>query len=48
MTTFVALDFETADHGHDSACSVGLIRVEGDRIVTSFYKLVLCHSLILG
>ena len=30
---FVALDFETADHGPDSACAVGLVRVEGGRIV---------------
>lgn len=29
---FVALDFETADQGRDSACSVGVVRVEGDRI----------------
>jgi DNA polymerase-3 subunit epsilon len=31
--TFVAIDFETADRGLDSACSVGLVRVEGGRIV---------------
>lgn len=31
--TFVGLDFETADHGIDSACAVGLVRVEGDRII---------------
>ena len=30
---FVAIDFETADHGADSACSVGLVRVEGREIV---------------
>ena len=30
---FVAIDFETADHGPDSACAVGLVRVEGLRIV---------------
>lgn len=30
---FVALDFETADSGRDSACAVGLVRVEGGRIV---------------
>ncbi len=30
---FVAIDFETADHGADSACAVGLVRVEGARIV---------------
>lgn len=31
--TFVAIDFETADHGPDSACAVGLVRVEGLRVV---------------
>ena len=26
--TFVALDFETADYGRDSACALALVRVE--------------------
>ncbi len=30
---FAAIDFETADHGPDSACAVGLVRVEGLRVV---------------
>jgi DNA polymerase-3 subunit epsilon len=30
---FVAIDFETADYGRDSACAVALVRVEGQRIV---------------
>lgn len=30
---FVAIDFETADHGLDSACAVGLVRVEGLQVV---------------
>ena len=30
---FVAIDFETADHGPDSACAVGLVRVEGLEVV---------------
>jgi DNA polymerase III subunit epsilon len=30
---FVAIDFETADFGADSACAVGLVRVEAGRIV---------------
>lgn len=30
---FVAVDFETADHGPDSACAVGLVRVEDYRVV---------------
>lgn len=30
---FVAIDFETADYHPDSACAVGLVRVEGMQIV---------------
>jgi DNA polymerase-3 subunit epsilon len=30
---FVALDFETADFGADSACAIGIVRVEGLKIV---------------
>ncbi|MCX5787456.1 MAG: 3'-5' exonuclease [Elusimicrobia bacterium] len=30
---FVAIDFETADYGADSACAVALVRVEEGRIV---------------
>lgn len=30
---FVAIDFETADDGPDSACAVALVRVEGTTIV---------------
>ncbi len=26
--TFVAIDFETADYGHDSACALALVRLE--------------------
>lgn len=32
MTTFVALDFETANHYRDSACAIGLVRVEDSQI----------------
>jgi DNA polymerase-3 subunit epsilon len=31
--TFVAIDFETADHGADSACAIGMVRVEHGRII---------------
>ena len=31
--TFVALDFETADYGRDSACALALVRVEAGVIV---------------
>lgn len=30
---FVAIDFETADYGRDSACAVALVRVENSQIV---------------
>jgi DNA polymerase-3 subunit epsilon len=32
-SAFVAIDFETADHGPDSACSLGLVRVETGQVV---------------
>ena len=38
--TFVALDFETADYSRDSACALGLVRVENHRIVRRTYHLI--------
>jgi DNA polymerase-3 subunit epsilon len=38
--TFVALDFETADYSPDSACALGLVRVENHRIVERTYSLI--------
>jgi DNA polymerase III subunit epsilon len=38
--TFVAVDFETADHGPDSACAVGLVRVSGGTIVKRKHYLI--------
>ena len=32
MLTFVALDFETASFARDSACEIGLVRVEDGRV----------------
>jgi DNA polymerase-3 subunit epsilon len=32
---FLAIDFETADYQPDSACAVGLVRVESGKIVTT-------------
>jgi DNA polymerase-3 subunit epsilon len=40
MVRFVALDFETADGGSDSACAVGLAVVEGTRVVDVLYRLI--------
>lgn len=37
---FVALDFETADSGPDSACSIALIRVENHAIVHREHRLI--------
>jgi DNA polymerase-3 subunit epsilon len=38
--TFVAIDFETADHGPDSACAVGLVRVEDGRVARRVRQLI--------
>ena len=40
MGTFVAIDFETADRGRDSACAIGLVRVENNHITRRFYALI--------
>lgn len=40
MPAFVAIDFETADRGRDSACSVGLVRVENGRITEKVVQLI--------
>jgi len=40
MPDFVAIDFETADYGRDSACSVGLVRVENNKIVRKEHHLI--------
>jgi DNA polymerase-3 subunit epsilon len=37
---FAAIDFETADFGRDSACAIGMVRVEGGRIVAKEYRLI--------
>lgn len=37
---FVAIDFETADHGRDSACAIGLVRVESGWITERAHRLI--------
>ncbi|MBI5874939.1 MAG: 3'-5' exonuclease [Deltaproteobacteria bacterium] len=37
---FAAIDFETADYGRDSACSVAIIRVRGNKIVDKAHFLI--------
>jgi DNA polymerase III subunit epsilon len=38
--SFVALDFETADSGADSACAIGLVKARGGRIVEEAHFLI--------
>jgi DNA polymerase-3 subunit epsilon len=40
QSDFVAIDFETADYYRDSACAVGLVRVERGRIVERSHYLI--------
>ena len=40
MTNFVALDFETADRYRDSACAIGLVRVEQGQVVDKVHYLI--------
>jgi DNA polymerase-3 subunit epsilon len=37
---FAAIDFETADHGRDSACSVGVVVVRDAKIVERVHRLI--------
>ncbi len=39
-TTFIALDFETADRGPDSACALGMARLRNGQIEDTFYSLI--------
>jgi len=39
-SSFVALDFETANNSRDSACSLAIIRVESLEIVSRTYRLI--------
>jgi DNA polymerase-3 subunit epsilon len=40
LRNFVAIDFETADNGQDSACAIGLVRVQDARIVDEMVRLI--------
>jgi DNA polymerase-3 subunit epsilon len=40
FSRFVALDFETADYGRDSACAIGVVVVENRKIVAQFSELI--------
>ncbi|MDA5194505.1 3'-5' exonuclease [Govanella unica] len=45
MTTFTAIDFETANNARDSACAIGLVRVEQGKIVAEAVHLIRPPSL---
>lgn len=40
MQSFVAIDFETANHNLSSVCSIGLVFVENAQIVDTYYRLI--------
>lgn len=40
MSTFLAIDFETANYQSDSACAIGLVRVESGKIVAEEARLI--------
>lgn len=40
LTSFAAIDFETADNGRDSACAVGAVRVWNGRITEKYHQLI--------
>ena len=40
MTTFAAIDFETANYERSSVCSVGVVIVRDGEIVDTFYSLI--------
>src|SRR5947207_3289146 len=37
---FVALDFETADYGRDSACALAIVTVENDTVIDVWTSLI--------
>lgn len=40
MPTVIALDFETSDRYADSACALGMVRMDEGKIVSSLYHLI--------
>lgn len=40
MAVVVALDFETSDKYADSACALGMVRMENGRVVSDWYSLI--------
>ena len=40
IDSFIALDFETANSSHSSACEIGLVKVVNGKVVDKFYSLI--------
>lgn len=40
MNKFVALDFETANKSRASACSIGMVKIDGQHMTEEFYTLI--------
>lgn len=40
MTSFAAIDFETADNGRDSACAVAVVVVENGRVAHAVHRYI--------
>ncbi len=40
LPPFIAIDFETSGNESDSACALGMVRVEESKIVRGFYRLI--------
>ena len=40
LVKLVAIDFETADYGADSACALGIVMIEGESVTKNGYRLI--------
>jgi len=40
MANFVAIDFETATGRRNTACAIGIVTVEDDKIIDEYYSLI--------
>lgn len=40
MQSFIAIDFETANHRPDSACAIGVVKVQNNQVVAKDYRLI--------
>ncbi|SHN62591.1 3'-5' exonuclease [Desulfovibrio litoralis] len=38
--SYIAIDFETADYKTDSACAIGMAKIQDGKIINTFYSLI--------